>query len=124
MSQITQEKIQKLMDIFYARIRVHKELGEIFNRAIGTSDEQWEAHKKKIGNFWMGMLLGEGDYQGNPMRAHIELPPFPRELFGAWLGLFEECLHQIFDQKDTETILQKAQVIAQRFQYMLYEVKH
>lgn len=124
MSQITQEKIQKLMDIFYARIRVHKELGEIFNRAIGTSDEQWEAHKKKIGNFWMGMLLGEGDYQGNPMRAHIELPPFPRELFDAWLGLFEECLHQIFDQKDTETILQKAQVIAQRFQYMLYEVKH
>lgn len=124
MSQITQEKIQKLMDIFYARIRVHKELGEIFNRAIGTSDEQWEAHKKKIGNFWMGMLLGEGDYQGNPMRAHIELPPFPRELFDAWLGLFEECLHQIFDQKDTEIILQKAQVIAQRFQYMLYEVKH
>ena len=124
MSQITQEKIQKLMDVFYARIRVHKELGEIFNRAIGTSDEQWEAHKKKIGNFWMGMLLGEGDYQGNPMKAHIELPPFPRELFSAWLGLFEECLHQIFDQKDTDFILQKAQVIAQRFQYMLYEVRH
>lgn len=124
MSQITQEKIEKLMDIFYTRIRVHKELGEIFNRAIGTSDEKWEAHKKKIGNFWMGMLLGEGNYQGNPMKAHIDLPPFPRELFGTWLELFEECLHQIFDQKDTEIILQKAQIIAQRFQYMLYEVKH
>lgn len=124
MSQITQEKIEKLMDVFYARIHVNKELGEIFNRVIGESDEKWEAHKKKIGNFWIGMLLGEGNYQGNPMKAHIDLPPFPRELFGAWLGLFEECLHQIFDQKDTEIILQKAQIIAQRFQYMLYEVKH
>lgn len=124
MSQITQEKIDKLMDIFYARIRTHKELGEIFNRAIGESDEKWEAHKKKIGNFWMGMLLGEGDYQGNPMKAHIDLPPFPRELFDAWLGLFDECLRQIFEENEAKIILQKAQVIAGRFQYMLYEVKH
>lgn len=124
MSQITTEKIQKLMDMFYAKIRVHKELGEIFNNAIGTSDEQWEAHKNKIGNFWMGMLLGEGNYQGNPMKAHIELPPFPRELFGSWLSLFEECLNKIFDPMDAQIILQKAQIIAQRFQYMLYEVKH
>lgn len=124
MSQITPENIQKLMDLFYGKIRYHRELGEIFNNAIGTSDEEWEAHKKKIGNFWLGMLLGEGDYQGNPMKAHIELPPFPRELFSTWLALFEECLNKIFDQKDTQFILQKAQMIAQRFQYMLYEVKH
>lgn len=124
MSQITQEKIQKLMDVFYAKIRNHRELGEIFNNAIGTEDEKWEAHKKKIGNFWMGMLLGEGDYQGNPMKAHIELPPFPRELFDAWLGLFDECLLTIFEPSDTQIILQKAQMIASRFQYMLYEVKH
>lgn len=124
MSQITPENIQKLMDLFYGKIRNHRELGEIFNRAIGTSDEEWEKHKKKIGNFWMGMLLGEGNYQGNPMKAHLELPPFPRELFSTWLGLFEESLNKIFSQNDAQIILQKAQIIAQRFQYMLYEVKH
>lgn len=124
MSQITQEKIQKLMDVFYAKIRNHRGLGEIFNNAIGTEDEKWEAHKKKIENFWMGMLLGEGDYQGNPMRAHLELPPFPRELFDAWLGLFDECLLTIFEPQDAQIILQKAQMIATRFQYMLYEIKH
>lgn len=124
MSQITPENIQELMDLFYGKIRNHRELGEIFNRAIGTSDEEWEKHKKKIGNFWMGMLLGEGNYQGNPMKAHLELPPFPRELFSTWLGLFEESLNKIFSQNDAQIILQKAQIIAQRFQYMLYEVKH
>ncbi|RDU69259.1 hypothetical protein CQA62_03730 [Helicobacter cholecystus] len=124
MSQITPEKIQELMDIFYAKVRVNPELGEIFNHAIGTSNEEWEVHKKKIGNFWMGMLLGEGDYQGNPMKAHIELPPFPRELFSVWLNLFEECLNKIFNQDDAQIILQKAKIIAQRFQYMLYDVKH
>ena len=124
MSQITPENIQKLMDLFYGKIRNHRELGEIFNRAIGTSDEEWEKHKKKIGNFWMGMRLGEGNYQGNPMKAHLELPPFPRELFSTWLGLFEESLNKIFSQNDAQIILQKAQIIAQRFQYMLYEVKH
>ena len=51
--EICTEAINQLMDIFYAKIRVDKNgLGEIFNNAIGTSDIEWEAHKKKIANFW------------------------------------------------------------------------
>ena len=89
------EGIERLMDIFYAKIRTDTNgVGEIFNNAIGTSDAEWEAHKKKIANFWQGMLLGMGDYQGQPLKAHLDLPRFPREFFGIWLGLFEESLHQ------------------------------
>lgn len=117
--------IDKLMDIFYAKIRTDTSgLGDIFNTTIGTSDERWDAHKKKIGNFWQGMLLGIGDYQGQPMKAHLELPPFPREFFATWLGLFEESLLQVFTPEISQQILQKAQMIAGRFQYMLYESGH
>ncbi|EPZ0226697.1 truncated hemoglobin Ctb, partial [Campylobacter coli] len=49
---INQESIAKLMELFYDKIRKDKDLGPIFNNAIGTSDEAWKEHKAKIGNFW------------------------------------------------------------------------
>lgn len=80
---INQESIAKLMEIFYEKVRKDKDLGPIFNNAIGTSDEEWKEHKAKIGNFWAGMLLGEGDYNGQPLKKHLDLPPFPQEFLVA-----------------------------------------
>lgn len=124
--EINVDSINALMDVFYGKIRADKGgLGEIFNSRIGTTDEEWVAHKAKIANFWQGMLLGLGDYSGQPLKAHIELPPFPRELFGEWLGLFEESLKMVYSKEEPVVIiLQRAQMIAQRFQYMLYEGEH
>lgn len=120
---INADSIMKLMDIFYGRIRVDSNgLGEIFNAKIGTSDEQWQAHKAKIGSFWRGMLLGVGDYHGQPLKAHLDLPPFPRELFNVWLALFEKSLRAVYEREEDIThILSRAQMIAQRFQYIIYE---
>lgn len=44
---INQESIAKLMEIFYEKVRKDKDLGPIFNNAIGTSDEEWKEHKEK-----------------------------------------------------------------------------
>ena len=70
------------------------------------------------------MLLGSGDYFGQPMRTHLELPPFPREFFNTWLGLFEESLNKVFEENIVNIILDRARMIANRFQYMLYESRH
>ena len=122
---ICKEGIDRLMDIFYAKIRVDKNgVGEIFNNAVGVSDEEWNRHKRKIANFWQGMLLGEGDYSDAPLKAHLDLPSFPREYFKIWLDLFDESLKQVFSDAIASEILQRAQMIAQRFQFMLYESKH
>lgn len=122
---ICKEAIDILMDIFYAKIRNNKNgVGEIFNNAIGTSDEAWEIHKRKISNFWQGMLLGEGNYSGTPLKTHLELPPFPREYFKIWLDMFEESLRQVFVDVVAKEILERAQGIAQRFMVMLYENRH
>ncbi|WP_104721597.1 group III truncated hemoglobin [Helicobacter mesocricetorum] len=123
--EICVEGINQLMDIFYGKIRKDKSgLGEIFNNKIGTGEEEWREHKAKISNFWQGMLLGSGDYSGQPMKAHLELPPFPREFFNTWLELFEESLRQVFEDNIANDILHKARMIADRFQYMLYESGH
>ncbi|TLD87717.1 group III truncated hemoglobin [Helicobacter sp. MIT 03-1614] len=121
--EINVDSINKLMDIFYAKVRADKSgLGDIFNTKIGTSDEVWEVHKAKIANFWQGMLLNSGDYNGQPLKAHLDLPPFPRELFNVWLNLFEESLRAVYAKEEhISLILQRAQMIAQRFQYIIYE---
>ncbi|MBK1971452.1 group III truncated hemoglobin [Campylobacter sp. TTU-622] len=117
---INQESILKLMDIFYDKVRKNEKLGPIFNNAIGVDNQSWQEHKKKIGNFWMGMLLGEGDYKGQPLKAHIELPPFPREFFEVWLELFSESLKNVYTDETANIILQRANMISSHFQNMLY----
>ncbi len=119
---INMDGISALMEIFYEKIRADKSgLGDIFNGKIGTDEESWDKHKAKIASFWQGMLLGQGDYNGQPMKAHIDLPPFKRELFGVWLGLFEESLNIVFAPQIAKEILNKARGIAQRFEYMIFE---
>ncbi len=120
--EITPHSIKQLMDIFYAKVRADQSgLGAIFNHRIGKDNAHWDAHKQKIANFWESMLLGSKNYSGQPLKAHLDLDPFPREFFATWLNLFSSSLEEIFDEQCKTLILQRAQMIAQRFQYMLYE---
>ena len=119
-TEITREGIEKLMEVFYERIRRHKNLGPIFNAKIGTGEPEWTAHKAKIGRFWAWMMLGEHGYNGNPMIAHIQLPPFPQEFFEEWLELFEECLNQVFEPQCVEIYIQRARMIASNLQRGIY----
>ena len=109
------------MESFYEAIREDKSgLGEIFNNKIGTSEEEWDAHKAKIGEFWKGMLIGEGNFRGNPMQAHMNLDPFPPEYFDNWLNLFKKSLDSIYEPEIADMILMRAQMIANRFKSILY----
>lgn len=124
-TQITEESIDKLMDIFYTKVRMDKRgLGEVFIKAIGEQDDVWVKHKAKIARFWKSMLLNIPGYEGQPLKTHLDLPPFPRELFSVWLGLFEESLAQVYAPEPAALILERARMIAGRFQTMLYDYGH
>lgn len=121
--EINHESIRKLMDIFYAKVRVDENLGAIFNEKIGTDDLSWREHKNKIASFWAGMFLSDPSYNGSPLRAHLELPPFPKEFFDIWIFLFDESLKEIYEEEARMIFLQKAKMIALRFQGIIYEHK-
>lgn len=124
-TEITKQGIEQLMDVFYAKIRADKsELGEIFRAKIGEDNASWEQHKHKIGTFWSGIFLGEQEYRGAPLRAHLDLPPFPRELFTTWLNLFADSCQKVFAPSPAQVFLARAGDIAKRFQYVLYEMPH
>lgn len=120
-SDINKESIDKLMDIFYDKIKSDNNLGPIFKSKIGESKEAWDKHKDKISNFWQGQILGEGNYRGQPMKTHIELPPFPQEFFNIWLDLFSQSLDLVFDDNCKAVFLKRAQMIANSFQNMIYK---
>lgn len=121
--EINQENIAKLMDIFYAKVRKDPQLSTVFIPAVGEDNESWEKHKEKIGRFWRQMLLGEPVFDGQPLKKHLELPPFPREFFATWLQLFEDSLKMIYEENVALSILMRAQMIAQRFQVAIYDMQ-
>ncbi|MBE1282055.1 MAG: globin family protein [Rhodobacteraceae bacterium] len=87
---ITAQQIDRVVTVFYARIRSHPTLGPVF--ANHVSD--WPEHEAKIAGFWRNAILREGSYNGNPMRVHVSRPDIKAEHFPLWLDLFHEVLHQ------------------------------
>lgn len=85
---ITPEQIDRVMVAFYAGIRRHPELGPIF--AAHVSD--WPEHEAKIARFWKNAILGERQYDGNPMQAHLAAGDVRVAHFAPWLALFDETL--------------------------------
>ncbi|WP_295159776.1 group III truncated hemoglobin [uncultured Brachyspira sp.] len=120
-TEINVEGIEKLMDIFYARIRTHEQLGPIFNGAVGIDDESWERHKEKISKFWRTMLLNERLYMGNPVQPHINLLPFDIKMFDIWLSLFKECLNEVFEEKAADKYYEVADNVGKNFKAVLFQ---
>ncbi len=89
---ITQEDITRVMDRFYARIRIHPVLGPVFAAHIGDTNAEWAAHIARIDSFWARAFLGKEDYVGNPMAAHVGNPLISVDHFPIWLELFEATL--------------------------------
>jgi hemoglobin len=54
------------------------------------------------------------------MQAHMNLDPFPPELFDNWLNLFKNSLDSIYEPQIADMILMRAQMIASRFKSVLY----
>nr|WP_271844411.1 group III truncated hemoglobin [Cognatishimia sp. SS12] len=88
--EITPAEVDRIVSVFYARIRRHPELGPIFAAHIAEGD--WPAHEAKIAQFWRSAILKEGGYAGNPMRVHMSTPDVMPRHFTPWLALFDEVL--------------------------------
>lgn len=82
----TREEIKALVDDFYEQIRVHKNLGPIFNTHI----HDWPTHLNTMVDFWSSIILKSGEFSGSPMMKHAAIPNLSADLFEQWLTLFEK----------------------------------
>lgn len=102
-----------MVDEFYKRVRIHEELGPIFNNKIGNL---WELHLDTLTRFWETLLLHEKTYFGAPFPKHIELP-IKDEHFDQWVALFTSTIDELFEGDKAEEAKLRATNIAIMFKY-------
>lgn len=113
----TDDAIRALVDAFYAKVRRDPELGPVFETALHG---RWDAHLPKMYDFWSSVMNTSGRYKGNPMAAHMRLPPFPPPLFERWLALFTETAQELCAPPLAAEFHAKARRIAESLKLALY----
>jgi hemoglobin len=115
-TRVTEEGVRRLVDAFYAKVRVDPQLGPIFNGAI----TDWEPHLATMYAFWSSVMLTTGRYKGNPVAAHVRLPGVTPELFARWLDLFGATCGELFDDDVSEAFRSKAARIAESLKLAMF----
>jgi hemoglobin len=108
---ISEVDISALVDAFYAKVQHDAVIGPIFNEAV----EDWPAHLALLKGFWASVLLGIGQFKGNPLETHMKLP-ISREHFERWLALFAETATELLPPEKAKQFIDKSQRIAETFQ--------
>lgn len=103
------EDLEKLVRIFYDKVRKDEEIGPIFNSII----TDWEPHLQKITDFWEQHVFGVQKYKGNPIEAHNKVDAennhnVTAHNFGTWLFYWMQTLDELFDGPNKEVLKFKA----------------
>jgi hemoglobin len=114
---VTEEGIRRLVDAFYAKVRVDPELGPVFARAIPGD---WQPHLNKMYDFWSSVMLTSGRYRGNPVAKHLAVEGITLELFERWLALFNETCGELFDDRLRTEFGARAARIAESLKLALF----
>jgi hemoglobin len=116
-NHVSEDGIRQLVDAFYAKVRVDRELAPIFERAIPGD---WQPHLTKMYAFWSSVMLTTGRYKGNPVAKHLAIPGIEPQLFERWLGLFSETCGELFDDPVSAEFRAKAERIAESLKLALF----
>ena len=107
---ITEERLQALVDLFYARVRRDPMIGPVFNRAI----HDWAEHLDKLQAFWSSVMLTSGRYKGRPLPAHIKHgEAITPASFDRWLDLWREATEEVMPPAAAAAMQEKAGRIAE-----------
>ncbi len=88
--------VDRVVERFYERIRADDLLGPIFTAKISD----WPPHLARMKQFWNSVLLGTGEFSGNPMVKHRAIPGLTEQHFSHWLTLFYETLREECPQEE------------------------
>lgn len=104
--------IERLVGQFYSRVRQDALLGPIFD---GVAQVDWAHHIPRLIGFWSTILLGSGQYTGNPVVPHLALghkTSIRSVHFERWLALFTQTVDDLFTGEQAEQAKIRAQSIA------------
>ncbi|GAA0320414.1 truncated hemoglobin [Sphingomonas oligophenolica] len=116
-AQIDDTALERLIPLFYKRVREDAGLGPVFNDAIAD----WPEHLDKLVAFWSSVMLTSGRYKGNPVLAHLKhRARITPELFERWLALWAETTDEVMMPQAAAALQAKAARIAESLQLALF----
>jgi hemoglobin len=104
--------IEKLVNVFYDKIKTDAEIGYFFTEVAKVD---WERHLPIMYNFWENILFSTGNFDGNPMLKHKELHQKSKlntAHFLYWNVLFSDTVDELFAGDRATEIKQRAKNIA------------
>jgi hemoglobin len=117
LDHVSEDGIRRLVDAFYAKVRLDSELAPVFARAIPGD---WGPHLAIMYAFWSSVMLTSGRYKGNPVVKHLAIPGIQPWLFERWLALFNETCDELFDDGISAEFRAKAARIAESLKLALF----
>lgn len=109
---VSEALVERLVDVFYSRIREDAVLGPIFERRLAG---RWDRHLAAMVEFWSSVVLLTGRYRGRPHEAHQPLGLTP-EHFQRWLALFEVTVADLCAGPAAALFISRAHRIADSLQ--------
>jgi hemoglobin len=107
---ITEEALGRLVERFYAKVRVDALLGPVFEGAVAD----WPGHLERLQAFWSSVMLTSGRYKGRPLPAHLRhRQAMTADRFERWLALWRETTAELFAPEAAARLQDKAARIAE-----------
>ncbi len=112
--------IEKLVDIFYVKVKEDKSLNYFFTEVAHVN---WEKHLQIMYNFWENILFFSGNYKGNPMHLHhhlSEITSIEKKHFQRWNKIFSSTVNELFEGEKAELIKKRASNISSIIQKNIF----
>lgn len=115
--EIDDSALQRLIPLFYQRVRADAQLGPLFNETV----QDWPEHIDRLVAFWSSVMLASGRYKGDPMFAHLRHKArITPELFARWLTLWAQTTDEVMVPAAAAALQAKAERIAESLQLGLF----
>lgn len=123
----SREDIAKLVNTFYAKVKLDEMLGPIFKAKI-TSKEAWVEHEIKLTNFWESTLHFKATYKGNPVAIHNAVDKdsnysIDHNHFGRWQLLWIANINEQFEGDVAQMAKNKARNMAHHLFLRMFQEK-
>ncbi len=119
-------EVDFLVRKFYERVRLHPDLGLIFNGVVND----WETHLIHLSDFWEMILLQTGPGAGkfNPVKVHREVDKsvdhsIEQAHFGNWLELWFGTIDEFFDGENANYAKEHARRLAHMLFIRIWEAR-
>lgn len=107
---LDEECLHKVVEAFYAQVRVDSQLGPVFNQSVAD----WDDHHSRLTDFWHSLMLTSGRYKGNPIALQLaHAQAMTPQNFERWLTLWQQTTNALMRPAIAQAMQAKATRVAE-----------